>query len=284
MITKKDILSRNYKSFSFLNEEEEEVEESPVDKLEAELAEAKDKYLRLFSEFDNYRRRTAKEKLELLQTAGERIMVSLLPVIDDFSRAEKSLDSGDAEAIAEGIRLISDKFVKILDSEGLKIMDTKEGTDFDTELHEAVTMAPMPDKISNTVLEVIQVGFTLNGRLVRPAWFRAGPDRSAPATSHRLPPAPGPGRGAPVAAATVLAAGAAPTMGVTEGTAIRIMTGAPIPDGCDCVVMVEDTERVGTDSVNILKSVPAGAAIRAAGSAKYLPLAGPAKLKSFLVP
>ena len=153
-----------------LEQEEEEFEESPLDKMEAELAEAKDKYLRLFSEFDNYRRRTAKEKLELLQTAGERIMVSLLPVIDDFNRAEKSLDSNDAEAIAEGVRLISDKFVKILDAEGLKIMDTKEGTDFDTELHEAVTQIPAPSKkLKGKIVDTIESGYYLGEKVIRHA-------------------------------------------------------------------------------------------------------------------
>ncbi|MEN8249679.1 MAG: nucleotide exchange factor GrpE, partial [Bacteroidota bacterium] len=115
-----------------------EPELSPEEKLQAELAESKDKYLRLYSEFENYRRRTAKEKLDLMQTAGERIVVSLLPVIDDFNRAEQSFDSSEAKEIIEGIKLISDKFVKTLVNEGLKLMDTKEGTDFDPELHDAV--------------------------------------------------------------------------------------------------------------------------------------------------
>lgn len=153
-----------------VEESDEMIEESPIEKLEAELAEAKDKYLRLFSEFDNYRRRTAKEKLELLQTAGERIMVSLLPVIDDFSRAESSLDSGDAEAIAEGVKLISDKFVKILDLEGLKIMDTKKGTDFDTELHEAVTQIPAPSKkLKGKIVDTIESGYYLGEKVIRHA-------------------------------------------------------------------------------------------------------------------
>ena len=155
-------------------EQEEEVEEepdlTPLEKLEAELAESKDKYLRLYSEFDNYRRRTAKEKLDLLQTAGERVMVSLLPVIDDFNRAEQSFESGDAKAITDGVKLISDKFVKTLTGEGLKKMETKQGTDFDTELHDAVTQIPAPSKkLKGKIVDTIEHGYYLGEKVIRHA-------------------------------------------------------------------------------------------------------------------
>ena len=155
-------------------EQEEEVEEepdlTPLEKLEAELAESKDKYLRLYSEFDNYRRRTAKEKLDLLQTAGERVMVSLLPVIDDFNRAEQSFESGDAKAITDGVKLISDKFVKTLTGEGLKKMETKQGTDFDTELHDAVTQIPAPSKkLKGKIVDTIEHGYYLGEEVIRHA-------------------------------------------------------------------------------------------------------------------
>jgi molecular chaperone GrpE len=151
-------------------EEEEEIKMTPEEKLGAELAEAKDKYLRLYSEFDNYRRRTSKEKLDLMSTAGERIVVALLPVIDDFNRAEQSLTSGDADSIAEGIKLISDKFVKTLDAEGLKIMETKEGTSFDTELHEAVTQIPAPSKkLKGKIVDTIESGYFLGEKVIRHA-------------------------------------------------------------------------------------------------------------------
>jgi molecular chaperone GrpE len=154
-------------------EEEGKIEEpelSPEQKLLAEVAESKDKYLRLYSEFDNYRRRTSKEKLELMQTAGERMVVSLLPVLDDFKRAEESLSSGDAEAIAEGVKLISDKFAKTLDAEGLKLMETKEGTNFDPELHEAVTQIPAPTKkLKGKIVETIEHGYLLGEKVIRHA-------------------------------------------------------------------------------------------------------------------
>jgi len=155
-------------------EDQEEVIEEPVvsieEKLEAELAEAKDKYLRLYSEFDNYRRRTAKEKLELMRTAGERVIVSLLPIIDDFNRAEQSLAGNDAKAIAEGIKLIADKFVKTLDTEGLSVMDTKPGTTFDPDFHEAVTQIPAPSKkLKGKIVDTIEQGYFLGEKVIRHA-------------------------------------------------------------------------------------------------------------------
>ena len=148
----------------------EEPELSPEQKLIAEVAESKDKYLRLYSEFDNYRRRTSKEKLELMQIAGERIIVSLLPVLDDFNRAEQSLESSDANAIAEGIKLISDKFSKIIDTEGVKLMETKPGTKFDTELHEAVTQIPSPSKkLKGKIVDTIERGYFLGDKVIRHA-------------------------------------------------------------------------------------------------------------------
>jgi molecular chaperone GrpE len=154
-------------------EEKEAVEEpelSPEQKLLAEVAESKDKYLRLYSEFDNYRRRTSKEKLELMQTAGERIVVALLPVLDDFNRAEQALATGDAEATAEGVKLIADKFVKTLDAEGLKLMETKQGTKFDPEFHEAVTQIPAPTKkLKGKIVDTIERGYFLGEKVIRHA-------------------------------------------------------------------------------------------------------------------
>ena len=146
------------------------VEVSPVEKLEADLAESKDKYLRLYSEFDNFRRRTAREKLDLMQTAGERIVVALLPVIDDFNRAEDSLASNDAKAISEGVKLIADKFAKTLETEGLKLMETKEGTKFDPDFHEAVTQIPAPSKkLKGKIVDTIERGYFLGEKVIRHA-------------------------------------------------------------------------------------------------------------------
>lgn len=144
--------------------EEEESEQVEID----ELADAKDKYLRLYSEFDNFRRRTAKEKLELIQTAGEKIILEMIPVLDDFGRAEGSLESKDEEAVIEGVKLISAKFEKILSDQGLKIMDTKVGTAFDPELHEAVTQIPAPNKkLVGKIVDTIEHGYFLGEKVIR---------------------------------------------------------------------------------------------------------------------
>ena len=153
-----------------VNETEEQEEEvSETDKLKDELAEAKDKYLRLYSEFDNYRRRTAKEKLELISTATEDLITVLIPVIDDFERAEQSFKSEtDTKAIAEGVKLISTKFNGILEQKGLKVMKSKAGIEFDPEIHEAITQIPAPQKkLKGKVVDVIEKGYFLGEKVIR---------------------------------------------------------------------------------------------------------------------
>lgn len=135
-------------------------------KLKDELAEAKDKYLRLYAEFENFRRRTAKERLELISTANEQLMKSLLPVTDDFDRAEKALKEA-APKESEGILLVLNKFRKILEQNGLKIMDTSSGN-FDPDLHEAITQIPSPDK-SGKIIDVVEKGYLLNEKVIRHA-------------------------------------------------------------------------------------------------------------------
>ena len=146
----------------------EEVEIDEVEKLTADLAESKDKYLRLYSEFDNYRRRTAKEKLDLMQTAGERIISELIPILGDFERGVKSADSKDEEAVLEGLNLISQKFENILQSQGLKEMETPEGTDFDPDIHEAITQIPAPKKkLKGKIVDTIEKGYYLGEKVIR---------------------------------------------------------------------------------------------------------------------
>jgi molecular chaperone GrpE len=147
---------------------EEQVDDEVAKEEVDELAEAKDKYLRLYSEFDNFRRRTAKEKLELIRTAGERIIIEMLPVLDDFGRAEGALDTKEEHAVVEGVKLISTKFKKILEDQGLKLMDTKPGTAFDPELHEAVTQIPAPSKkLKGKIVETIEHGYFLGDKVIR---------------------------------------------------------------------------------------------------------------------
>jgi molecular chaperone GrpE len=143
----------------------------PMEKLQDELAEAKDKFLRLYSEYDNFRRRTAKEKLELMQTANENLMLTLLPVLDDFLRAESAFSNETKiEAVKEGVTLISQKFINSLQQKGLKEMDTSEGSEFDTDLHEAITQIPAPKKkLKGKIVDTVEKGYYLGDKVIRHA-------------------------------------------------------------------------------------------------------------------
>ncbi|HWA33162.1 MAG TPA: nucleotide exchange factor GrpE [Cyclobacteriaceae bacterium] len=138
----------------------------PLKKLQDELAEAKDKYVRLYAEFENHRRRTAREKLEMIQGANEVLLKSLLPVVDDFDRAEKSFkDKNDKEA--EGFFIIQNKFKKVLDQTGVKSMETKAGDEFNPDLHEAITSVPADDKLKGKIVDVVEKGYVLNDKVIR---------------------------------------------------------------------------------------------------------------------
>lgn len=154
--------------------EEEDInaeEIDPMEKLQDELAEAKDKFLRLYSEYDNFRRRTAKEKLELMQTANEGLMATLLPVLDDFERAESAFsEETKIDAVKEGVTLISQKFVNSLQQKGLKQMDTSEGSAFDADLHEAITQIPAPKKkLKGKIVDTLEKGYYLGDKVIRHA-------------------------------------------------------------------------------------------------------------------
>jgi molecular chaperone GrpE len=156
---KKDDLNLNEE-----NQSEEPKEISPED----QINELNDKYLRLYSEFDNYRKRTSKERLELFKTAGQDILTDLLPVLDDFDRAMQNMDSSDdTEAIQTGINLIYSKFKSILENKGLKNFKSIE-TEFDPEVHEAITKIPAPNKkLKGKVVDEIEKGYMLNDKVIR---------------------------------------------------------------------------------------------------------------------
>ena len=138
----------------------------PVKKLQDELAEAKDKYIRLYAEFDNHRRRTAKEKLEMIQSANEQLLKSLIEVVDDFERAENSFkDKNDKEA--EGFFLIQNKFKKVLDQYSVKAMPTEKGSAFNPDFHEAITQIPAEEKLKGKVVDVVEKGYLLNDKVIR---------------------------------------------------------------------------------------------------------------------
>jgi molecular chaperone GrpE len=142
-------------------ENSQEAEETPpVD----ELTEMKEKYLRLYSDFENFRKRTAKEKIELIQTASERLIVDLLPVIDDYERAVANAPEGE---ISEGTQLIFTKIGNILQSKGLKELPAK-GEIFDAELHDCITQFPAPsEEEKGKVVDVVEKGYTLNEKVIR---------------------------------------------------------------------------------------------------------------------
>ncbi len=135
-------------------------------KAQDELADAKDKYLRLYSEFENFRRRTAREKLDLIQSANEKLVNAFLPIIDDFERAEKAFKGSESKEM-EGFLLIYTKFKKILDQAGIKVMEAK-GTDFNPDLHEAITQVPAPNESQKgKVMDVVENGYLLNDKVIR---------------------------------------------------------------------------------------------------------------------
>lgn len=143
-------------------------EDNAVEKIQAELDEQKDKYIRLFAEFDNYKRRSAKERIELIQTAGKEVITSLLDVLDDSERAEKQLQtSEDLEEIKKGVGLVFSKLRSTLQSKGLKAMESIN-TDFDVEKHEAITEIPAPtEKLKDKVVDEVQKGYYLNDKIIR---------------------------------------------------------------------------------------------------------------------
>jgi molecular chaperone GrpE len=144
------------------------IPDEETQKLRSELEEQKDKYIRLFAEFDNYKRRTSRERIDLMQTASREVMVSLLQVLDDSNRAEKQMqESNDIDQIKEGVQLVFNKFRKTLQSQGLKAMESLH-TDFDVEKHEAITEIPVDDKkLKGKVVDVIEEGYYLNDKLIR---------------------------------------------------------------------------------------------------------------------
>ena len=148
-----------------------EVENEPLSELDqtkADLVEQKDKYLRLMAEFDNFKRRTAKERMELIQTAGKDVIVSLLDVLDDCDRAEKQLNTTDDIAVQkEGIQLVFNKIRTTMPAKGVTAMESI-GKDFDAEFHEAITEVPVPDnKQKGKVIDEVTKGYSLNEKIIR---------------------------------------------------------------------------------------------------------------------
>lgn len=153
--------------------EEKTAEPDPLEALMLENEKLKDQLLRQMAEFDNYKKRTLKEKAELILNGGERTVVAILPVLDDFERALAD-KSEDPQAIKEGVQMIYHKFIKSLETLGVKKMDT-DGKDFDVDFHEAVAMVPgMGDDKKGKVIDCMQTGYTMNDRVIRHAKVAVG--------------------------------------------------------------------------------------------------------------
>ena len=165
------------------NPQEPEKELTPGEELLQQLADFKEKFtaqqdqqLRLIAEFDNYRKRTMKEKAELIRNGGEKTITAILPVIDDFERALQNMKGGSEEvgALRDGVELIYNKLLKTLQQEGLETINTQEA-DFNTDFHEAIALVPAPtDELKGKILDCVQTGYTLNGKVIRHAKVAVG--------------------------------------------------------------------------------------------------------------
>lgn len=153
--------------------EKESINESPENQvedlnLEDQLKEEKDKFLRLFAEFENYKRRTAKERIELFSTASEEVMIPLLPILDDFDRASVEIEKDLENETLKGVLLIKNKLFDSLKSKGLSLVDVKKGDEFNADDHEAVTQIPAPSKdMVGKIIDIIEKGYKLGEKVIR---------------------------------------------------------------------------------------------------------------------
>ena len=146
------------------NQEEIKKELTPEELIQQE----KDKYLRLFAEFENYKKRTSRERIELFKTASQELMTSLLPIMDDFDRGLSEIKKVKDKELLKGMQLINDKFKNTLTQKGLTEIEVKEGDDFDAEIHEAITQIPAPsDKLKGKVIDAVEKGYKLGEKIIR---------------------------------------------------------------------------------------------------------------------
>jgi len=168
-INKEEIVDEQEVAQDVQDKQEEVVEQSAEEQLSEELGKEKDKFLRLFAEFENYKKRTTKERIELFKTASEDLMVSLLPVLDDFERALSHIDEDkEAEELRKGVMLIYQKLLTTLEQKGLAVIKVKQGDKFDAEDHEAVTQIPAPNKkLKGKIIDVVEKGYKLGEKVIR---------------------------------------------------------------------------------------------------------------------
>ncbi|GAA4306615.1 nucleotide exchange factor GrpE [Aestuariibaculum suncheonense] len=150
-------------------EVEEQVEEKTVEeKLQDELKQEKDKFLRLFAEFENYKKRTSKERIDLFKTANQDVMVALLPVLDDFDRAYVEISKTEEKELLKGVELISNKLKTTLQQKGLEVIEAAQGDAFNADDHEAITQIPAPSEdLKGKIIDVIEKGYKLGDKVIR---------------------------------------------------------------------------------------------------------------------
>jgi molecular chaperone GrpE len=142
--------------------------QNQIDELTSNVEKEKDQFLRLFAEFENYKKRTSKERLELFKTASQEVVTALLPIVDDFERALTEMEKSENEAQTQGIKLIYNKLTDTLQNQGLVKMKVDQGDDFDAELHEAITQIPAPeDKLKGKIVDVVGTGYKLGEKIIR---------------------------------------------------------------------------------------------------------------------
>lgn len=142
--------------------------ENNINKLEEEVKTEKEKFIRLFAEFENYKRRTSKERIDLFKTAGQEVLVSMLPVLDDFDRALIELKKAEDDTLFKGVTLIHNKLKETLKSKGLSYFEVKEGDTFDSETHEAITQIPAPsEEMKGKIIDVVEKGYQLGDKIIR---------------------------------------------------------------------------------------------------------------------
>lgn len=149
------------------NQEITNPEMSVEEKLQEELAAEKDKFLRLFAEFENYKKRTSKERIELFKTAGQEVLQAMLPVLDDFDRAWAQISKSEDEALVKGVELIHEKLKSTLTSKGLELVEIQQGDAFDADFAEAITQIPAGDDLKGKVVDVVEKGYKLGDKIIR---------------------------------------------------------------------------------------------------------------------
>ncbi|MCO6175581.1 nucleotide exchange factor GrpE [Flavobacterium sp. NRK F10] len=150
------------------NQEIQDPQMTAEEKLEEDLAKEKDKFLRLFAEFENYKKRTGKERIDLFKTANQEVLQAMLPVLDDFDRAWAQISNSEDEALVKGVELIHEKLKNTLASKGLELVDIKTGDDFNADFAEAITQIPAPsDDLKGKVVDVVEKGYKLGDKIIR---------------------------------------------------------------------------------------------------------------------